>query len=41
MMQRPESLGGCLTLPSHQEPSNKWYHVEAPIGRGAGWKQAR
>ena len=41
MTQRPGSLGGCLTLPSHQKPSKKWYHIEAAIGRGADRKQAR
>ena len=35
MTERPELSGGCLILPSHQEPSKKWYHVDAPIGRRA------
>ena len=39
MTQCPESLGGCL--PSHQEPSKEWYHIEAPMGRGADRKRVR
>ena len=35
------SLGGYLTLPSHQEPSTEWCYTEAPIGRGADRKRAR
>ena len=35
------SLGGCLTLPSHQEPSTEWYHTETPIDREADRKRAR
>lgn len=28
-----------LILPSHKESLNEWYLVDAPIGRGAGWKR--
>ena len=41
MTLRPESLGGCLTLPNRQEPSKKWYQMEAPTGRGSVIKRAR
>ena len=41
MTKCPESLGGCLILPSHQEPSKEWYHIEAPMGRGADRKRVR
>ena len=29
--QRPGASEGCFILPSHQEPSKEWYHIEAPI----------
>ena len=33
--------GGCLTLPSHQEPSQECYQMEALMGRGADRKRAQ